>query len=353
MDNITMSENLEASNQKRIIDEDIISRAEIDNAFNSLGIKTVSTSEIVQRTNSVKDVTNVSVNSSLEEKQRKLITLTDADRNLAVSEELIPIKYKDAKFDVDAIKYNLTKQFSKNKTVRIVNFSEYTKICSQILTNIRLGELPNSSYIIGAPNGFGKTSFAMECIMLMKKQGWVTVPYRSLEEISIIRTREEKTMSEALLLENAYGVYNHRHGVFLNQNDLKEYKETKELPGHLKPIIPALPYYDWVDYINAKCLITFFSGVTSKNIESRMLQQLLTVRSAKGLPTIVLISTSLQPYTMDIKLKEEVWDEIMSYDDSKEDYDRVKHISCFKRKIDYIVSNNESNVDPNTGIVNN
>ena len=331
------------------IDKEVLKTADIDNAFSQLGIKTTNTKEVVEQARSNKAIVSTDIK---EVKQRKLMTITDADRNLAVSEDLVPLMYQNAKFNEDEIKQNLKRQFSKNNSIRIINFNSYTKICSQILSDLRMGNLPNNSYIIGAPNGFGKTSFAMESIMLMKKLGWLTVPYRSLEELSIIRNREEKSLSEALFIENTYGVYNHQHGVFMTQQELKQYKETKELPNHLKPIVPSIPYYDWTDYINAKCLITFFSGVTSKNVESRMLYQLLTIRSAKGLPTIAMISTSLQPYTQDIKLREEVWDEILSYDESKNSLDRVKHISCYKKKSDYIITNQDGNIDSSTGIVN-
>lgn len=322
-----------------MINNSYLAQANMDNMFDELEIKTKANSSIVKE---IKNETDIKVNTEPEKAERKLIIVTNADRELAVSAELIPECYKDSKFDSNMIKSNIKKMLENNPTIKIVNFNNYVDICSSILTGLRLGQVPKGSYIIGAPNGFGKTSFVTEAIILMKKLGWMTVPYRSLQELCIIRNREEKMLLEAKMLNNAYGVYNHQYGVFMNKDELKEFKETKELPAHLKPLKPVIPYYDWDEYINAKCLFTFFSGVESKQVESRMLGQLLSIRSAKGLPTIVTISTSLNPYTQDLKLREEIWEDIMSYDDVDR-LDRVKHISCYKRRSDYISMDNNSN----------
>ena len=62
-----------------------------------------------------------------------------------------------------------------------------------------------------------------------------------------------------------------------------------------------------------------------------MLKTVLDVRGVKGLPTVVLISTSLNPYKNDKVLGELIWDEILAYKSDSHCYDRVYHVSCYKR----------------------
>ena len=80
-----------------------------------------------------------------------------------------------------------------------------------------------------------------------------------------------------------------------------------------------------------------------------MLYQLLSIRGAKGLPTIAMISTSLDPYVNDYTLKELVWDEIKSTKDEADSYDRVTHISCYKKRKDSLALNDKD--DDDTGII--
>ena len=89
--------------------------------------------------------------------------------------------------------------------------------------------------------------------------------------------------------------------------------------------------YSWSEYINAPILICFFSGVESKVVESQILYTLLNIRSAKGFPTIAMISTALTMYENDPVIGKYIWKEIKSYDKNENTYSRVFHVSCYKK----------------------
>jgi hypothetical protein len=110
--------------------------------------------------------------------------------------------------------------------------------------------------------------------------------------------------------------------------------------------------YSYSEYINADCLFVFTTGILKKDIESKILYQLLNIRGAKGLPTIVMVSTSLDVYTMDRKLKEQIWDEILAYSEKQYCYDRLYHVSCYRDKVGTSKLDDKGKaVEPDTGIV--
>ena len=82
--------------------------------------------------------------------------------------------------------------------------------------------------------------------------------------------------------------------------------------------------------MNCAVLFCYFTDVKSKIIESDTFKTAITIRGAKGLPTIGIMSTSFNPYKDDKYLSQYVWDEIISYGESDRSYDRVRHISCWK-----------------------
>lgn len=247
--------------------------------------------------------------------------LTDADRNQAVFERLVPEAYRNSSFDVEHIKRNISDAYNRGgKLYRTYKFKAYESICNSILTTIRLGRIPDRSYLIGAPNGFGKTSFVMECLMTLRKAGKIVAPYITLTELAQLRADDEHR------LMNSFKKFT---------TDTKDgstyYVENNESQEYLKKPQLIINGYSFNEYMNAQCLFVSFSSVLSKEVESMMLYQILNIRAAKGLPTIAMISTSLEPYEKDKFLKEYVWDEIKNTNNSQS-YDRVIHISCYKRK---------------------
>ncbi|MBO5388010.1 MAG: hypothetical protein J6A59_07720 [Lachnospiraceae bacterium] len=265
--------------------------------------------------------------------------LTASDRDQAVTEGIVPKVYRDSSFNEDKITENLRAQYVKTKGLyKVYKYREYINLCIGILSAIRMKQLPSRSYLIGAPNGFGKTSFVNECLITLRRQGFKVAPYISLWELAQIRVDNEQRIM------NPYKK-------FKDEGGNHSYTEPNTVVGYLKKPEIVTGRFSYSEYINADCLFVSFTDVISKDIESHTLYQLLSIRGAKGLPTIVMMSTSLEPYENDRTLKELVWDEIRTYDELKYCYDRVYHVSCYKRK-SIGLENKDKEFDKDTGVVN-
>lgn len=324
--------------------ERIISSNEIENALNSIGIETSNdVQELIKENKVIQNRPDTQV-----EKHDKLDIINSYDRELAVKRNLVPEKYKDASFDKNKIKTNIASQYIKSKEIyKVHNFYKYLEVCSEILSTIRSGVIPRRSWIIGAPNGFGKSSFVNECLITMLKRNWVVAPYISLHELAEIRVEEEQRLMKPFSYKATQGIYE-KDG---NQYFYNEYNYSNGIKSEdiiKKPTI-ITSNYSWSEYINAKCLFVHFTDVVSKDLESHVLYQLLSIRGAKGLPTIVMMSTSLEPYIKDTNLRELVWDEIIEDNKNKDSYDKLVHVSCYKVK-NFGISKNE-NIEKETGIV--
>lgn len=265
-----------------------------------------------------------------QERRVLMLGLTDADRRQAVFERLVPEAYMNCAFDINKIRRNISEAYNKGgRLYKVFKFKAYESICTSILTTIRMGKLPDRSYLIGAPNGFGKTSFVMESLMTLRKVGKVVAPYITLTELAQLRADDEHR------LMNSFKKFS-----FDAKDGNVHYVENNESDAYLKRPQIVINGYSFNEYMNAQCLFVAFSSILSKEIESQMLYQILSIRAAKGLPTIALISSSLEPYEKDRYLKEYVWNEIKNYNNSQS-YDRVTHISCYKRK-EMSISNDAS-----------
>ena len=263
--------------------------------------------------------------------------LSGAERDQAVRERIVPQSYRDATFNIEKIKENIRAQYKLNKMYKVYKFNDYANVCNNILCTIRMKQLPDMSYIIGAPNGFGKTSFVTECLMTLRAHGYKVAPYISLWELAQIR------------VDNEHRIMN-PYRKFIKEDDQVVYYEQNSSDLYIKKPQIVTNGYSYSEYINADCLFVSFTDIISKDIESHTLYQLLSIRGAKGLPTIVTISTSLEPYENDRALKEYVWDEIRNYNENRKSFDRVYHVSCYKRK-DLNLNNQGQNIDSDTGIV--
>lgn len=295
----------------------------IDNALDELNIKSVDSRDTDAKL--IEEMVEAGIDVDIKKKVTlESMIIKEEDREIAVRKRLIPKKYTGASFDIDKITENISNQAKMlGQLYKVVKFNEYADVCNSIISTLRTGNLPNKSYLIGAPNGFGKTSFANECIMLMSKHSMQAVPYVSLFELAEIKVAEEHRLMDA---------FSYRTKSTAEGNRAYTYIESKE-PDFIKSPEIITGNYSWSEYINAECVFCYFTSVSSKNLESRVLQQLLNIRATKGLPTIVMISTSIDPYIMDRTLKEQVWDEILSYNDNKNDFDRVSHVSCYKVRV--------------------
>ena len=298
----------------------------------------------------------VDVESEEKKKQERIdakyITIDDIDRQQAVDEAIIPKVYKQSTFDRDKIKENLKVQYSKNKLYKIKKFERYISVCFGILNTFRTRQMLDRSWLIGAPNGFGKNSFVTECLITLRCQGYKVVPYISLLELAQLRVEYERILMEP---------YKYKY----DDKDGHRYSEPKEYKAYMKEPESLIGRFSFMEYVNADCLFVHFTDVISKEVESHMLYQLLSMRGAKGLPTVVMISTSLEPYINDINLRTLVWDEILTPSRLNEDdrtyadiagkngsFDRVTHISTYKqRKSNLDIDNRGQDVDPETGVI--
>lgn len=272
-------------------------------------------------------------------------------REAAVKAKLIPVAYKNAKFDSEMIKNRVNAEMRKKAKMdryRIRNYKSYVEVCNGILATLGMGEDVTQSYVIGAPNGFGKTSFANDAILRLFSRGVNVAPYVSLTELAEIKMANDTRLAKGLVM-TARGVNNDDKAELnrfvqdgYNWDIEKIYEMHSEPVMYSKIPVDIVGRYSWSEYINAEVLFTYFTSIDSKVLESKMLQHLLYVRGTKGLPTIAMISTALTPYINDPTLAELVWDEI--YDKSTSEapcYDRVKHVSCFKDRRKLYMNSNE------------
>lgn len=260
----------------------------------------------------------------------------EALRDRAVKLGLVPPPYRNAEFDQDKIQENITKQQNASgHKFKVIRSSDYFDIANSIISTIRANKIPDKSYIIGAPNGFGKQSFATDCILASLRNGWITVPYISLLELGELKTANDRVIERGLMgmeTEIAHQPFNFNTGKFDTEPEIVEkyYYAMGDRYTDIKSPTIITGQYSWSEYINAPVLICFFSGIESKLVESQTLYTLLNIRSAKGYPTIATISTSLDIYLKDPVIGRYVWKEIMSYDDDSHDLNRVTHISTAK-----------------------
>lgn len=254
-------------------------------------------------------------------KPRKPLILEDSDRIVAVEMGLVRKENMNAKFDTNVISTNV-QRYGLKSYYEIKRYPAYIEVTSNVLATIRSGQVPRQSYLIGAPNGFGKTTFANEAIMLMNKLNWNCVPYTSLTELAELWVSTENRLLSAVNRID-YSIENEYEDIDLETYNGVEYRK--------KPRV-ILPRYSWSEYMNADCLFCYFTSFESRNIESRILHRIMIERGTKGLPTMVCISTSLNPYIKDAVLKQHIWDEILlSSKVTKETPSRLKHISCYKK----------------------
>ena len=243
-------------------------------------------------------------------------------KETAVSMGLIPLAYKDAEFDEQHIKDNIVEQVNNSRRkFKVRQFSTYIETLNGIITQLRTRNIPSRSYIIGAPNGFGKTSFVNSCIKILVNNDWQAAPYVSLYELAELRAETEKQLINGVKIGK----------IAKEEGDSYYYKDRSTCVKMPRTITGR---FSWSEYMSAEVLFCFFSSLDSKAIESSTLKCILDIRSAKGLPTIAFISTSLDPYKADYNLREYIWDEILTTKKEVNCYDRVYHVSCYK------VSNN-------------
>jgi hypothetical protein len=311
-----------------------------DNALDSIGLEVESVKNTHEKLEEESKESGMGINQQRQasgNSQKIFYGLSCNDRDQAVKEFIVPKAYENASFDIEKIKDNLREQYLKNKIYKVKKFDKYTGICQEILSTIRMKQLPRCSYLIGAPNGFGKTSFVNECLITLRKQGYKVVPYISLWELAQIKVDNEHRIMKP-------------YRKFKEENGTVIYSDPNKPVGYSKSPEVITGRFSYSEYINADCLFVSFTDVVSKDIESHTLYQLLNIRGIKGLPTIAMISTSLEPYENDVNLREQVWNEIKAYSEKEYCYDRIYHVSCYKQK-SLGINNKGDIIENDTGII--
>ncbi len=212
--------------------------------------------------------------------------------------KIIPQQRLNDEFSTDISAENV-REIALFQGCEIVNFDKYIDTLNNILTTINSHKL-DKSYLIGAPNGFGKSTFVYTALKRLIARDKKVVPYISLSEIAKLKIEEDD-----------YCLYRLRNS------------KNKEVTVHSE--------FKWSDFVNADVLFTYLSAVESKEIESAILFNLLQLREKKGKPTVVFISTSLNPYTSDNRLRQYYWNEMLEYIPNRHRLDRLTHISTYKQ----------------------
>jgi len=255
---------------------------------------------------------------------KPVMLVSKAVEEQAVREALIPYIYEKVEYDRDYVKKSVEKVLKMNKrAMKIFYLDKYLDLLDTIVGGIRAGKKPSLSYIIGAPNGFGKATFANTLIKIMFAHGWKVAPYVSLVELAEIRLEAENR-----LMNSYYG----------NKSKLDKEDFTYESVGgvYKEPQVVITNKFSWSEYLSTDVLVVHMTDVSSKQIESSVLKSLLDIRGVKGLPTIVMTANSLNPYTKDNFLGPKIWDDILSKEPLKGVYDRLYHVSTYKMSTDII-----------------
>lgn len=242
--------------------------------------------------------------------QAPVYTVDKLSAESCTSKGLVPQSRINDTFDIAKIKANITKMYQRSPFV-LYKFQDYCNILGKINVSISTRTPLGASYIIGAPNGFGKTSFVNSCIMLMDKQDMKCAPYISLMEIAALRYKEQKKLLGAR---------------FFSKDELDALKIADREPTDF-----GARNYSFTDYVNSDILFTYMSSLDCAELESKMLKDIVIMRDTKGLPTIVFMSTSMQRYVQSEKLNDYVWKEILAYKEDYVGYDRIIHISTYIR----------------------
>ena len=222
---------------------------------------------------------------------------------------VIPKQRQDDEFSISIGKDKIL-EILKGADCRVVGVTDFLDKVGIILSEIALG-LIGHSYILGAPNGFGKTTFVYTAIKRLMAQGKKVVPYKSLTELAQVKIDYEKD----ILAQFKFG-----------------FKGEKKEKG-----------FTWKDYLDADVLFTYLSTPSSGELESAVLSALMSIRGNNRKPTIVMTSTSLKIYTANPELYKYYWCDMLdnSIGESKDNVgpDRLIHHSCYmiKQGPDYTV----------------
>lgn len=139
-----------------------------------------------------KSICPVCLGESTRKKQDKV---SEYDKQ-TVLKELIPNEaYRTNNFDFE----DFSRGILLPKEMRGYSYDQYINFMNSILVGLNNGELPNKSYYIVAPDGYGKKWFAYEVIKLMVENNFKTSGLLDTIELSqLLDTRDYDKLREKL-----------------------------------------------------------------------------------------------------------------------------------------------------------
>lgn len=197
------------------------------------------------------------------------VQATKGEQEAAFRDNLIPEHRKNDIFNINEMQIRAKRVCNENN-IRVVadTYKNYITALAKINTSLGSGEGLNKSYIISAPNGFSKTTFANSCIANLYGKGKKMVPYKSLAEIATLLIRETAN-------------YN-----YLRNRQFNRIINKKE--GE----------YDWNDYCTAYLVFCFLTIPEYAEVELSTLKSLLSIRGNAGLATVVFTERPINAYNV-------------------------------------------------------
>lgn len=212
--------------------------------------------------------------------------------------QVIPESRLKDEYSHDYYRYNVEMQLI-NQGYKLSNEEEYVATLTKLLNEASLGEI-TESYLISAPNSFGKTTFIHTIMKRLLLHNRAVVPYIDLSSLAKLRLSYNES------------VY------FLTKSNIK--KEILDFNG-----------FNWEDYLKADFVAVKLTDYESSLLEGSVLNRLVVSRGERGLPTIVTTNMPVAGYLGNRNLKQLYWDDILVYNSAKKCKDRLKIVSTSRK----------------------
>lgn len=237
-----------------------------------------------------------------------------ADEKRAVATRVVPADREKDEFDVEVLRQRVKESYTNDGKTRMQNYLMYEEILKEIITKIKFGDKITNSYLIGAPNGMSKNTFANYAIKICQSKGMKVVPYVSLLEI-YDKYVQHMERSQARLYSLVPAIEGWRR-----ENDTYEY-------GCCETLVE----YKWLDFVNADILFTCVNDSSSAEVEVFVLKSLLKARARMGKPTVVFMDIGIQRFTRGNNNALVFKTEFIN-NTPVDSLSKLRHISCFLAK---------------------
>lgn len=222
--------------------------------------------------------------------------VTKIESNEAVEKGLIPEYRWEDEWDKDILQKDIV-EMGKLYGYKLSNYKMWSDTLTNILMTISSSLKITESYLIGAPNDYGKAIFAYTCIKRLYALNRRVVPYITLGNLGVLR---------------------------------KEYDRYIAYRAEPKKEFSSENKYTWDDYVKAEIAFVSFTDVSRGWLEWNVLNSLISERSLNALPTIVFTRNSIELYKKDKDLKRQYIDELVAHNSRASKYDKLTYIAVYK-----------------------